>query len=134
VVEALEAALALNRVDVAAEMLGRIHARRPGELSPLVRAQAARFGARLEATSADAGGAEQHFKTAAAIFREFGIPFWLAVTQLEHGELLVQHDRGEEAKPLLDEASGIFERLAAAPWLARAGHASGALIEAGVAQ
>ena len=54
----------------------------------------------------------ERFKAAAAGFREYGIPFWLAVTLLEHGELT-----GDRA--LLDEARGIFEELQATPWLER---------------
>ena len=54
------------------------------------------------------------------MFRELGSPFWLAVTLLEHGEWLVQEGRGAQAGPMLDEASDIFERLRARPWLERA--------------
>ena len=56
---------------------------------------------------------------AAGIFREFGLPFWLAVTQLEHGEWLVEQGRAQEAEPLLGEARETFERLEAKPWLER---------------
>ena len=73
---------------------------------PFVEAQAQRFRARM---NGDAGG----FKAAAAGFREYGLPFWLAVTLLEYGELTAD-------QPSLDEAREIFERLGAAPWLERA--------------
>jgi hypothetical protein len=46
--------------------------------------------------------------------------FWLALTELEHAELLAQQGRGAEAEPLLAEAREIFERLEAKPWLERA--------------
>jgi len=46
--------------------------------------------------------------------------FWLAVTQLEHGEWLVGQGRPSEAEPRLAEAGEIFERLEARPWLERA--------------
>ena len=46
------------------------------------------------------------------------MPFWLAVTQLEHAELL---GGGEDAGRLLAEARETFERLEAVPWLERAG-------------
>ena len=42
------------------------------------------------------------------------MPFWLAVTLLEHGE-------ATGSAPLVDEAREIFERLGATPWLERAG-------------
>ena len=46
-------------------------------------------------------------------FRKLGIPFWLAVTLLEHAELT-----GDEES--LAEAREIFEGLKATPWLERA--------------
>ncbi|HEY8724958.1 MAG TPA: hypothetical protein VIL92_14025, partial [Gaiellaceae bacterium] len=60
-----------------------------------------RFRARLD-------GDEAGYRAAAARFRELEIPFWLAVTLLEHGE-----------EPGLAEAREIFERLEATPWLDR---------------
>ena len=62
---------------------------------------------------------EAGFKTAAGGFREYNFPFWLAVTELEHGEWLAEHGRGAEAGPLLAEAREIFERLEAMPWIER---------------
>jgi hypothetical protein len=59
------------------------------------------------------------FKGAAGLFREIAVPFYMAVTLLEHGEWLVEQDRSEEAKPFLAEAREVFERLRARPWLER---------------
>jgi hypothetical protein len=56
-------------------------------------------------------------------FRDIGLPFWVAVTQLELGEWLPGQDRLEEAEPLLAEARGVFEGLRARPWLERADRA-----------
>ena len=75
-------------------------------------AHAQRFRARL--TSDGAGHA-----AAAEQFRALGIPFWLAVAQLEHGEWLAAHHRPEDSEPALTEAEEIFARLAATPWLER---------------
>ena len=50
-------------------------------------------------------------------FRELGMPFWVAVTQLEHAELL---GGGAETERLLAGATEVFERLEATPWLERA--------------
>ena len=55
------------------------------------------------------------------------MPFYLAVTELEHAEWLAGQGRDEEAEPLLVEAHEIFERLEATPWLER-------LVATGVAQ
>jgi hypothetical protein len=84
----------------------------PGLRPPFLEAQAHRFRARI---SDDEAG----FKAAAAGFREYDFPFWLALAQLEHGEWLAAHGRTDEAGPLLAEAREIFERLGATPWLAR---------------
>ena len=48
------------------------------------------------------------------------MPFYLAVTQLEHAEWLTAEGRNGEAAPLLDEARSTFGGLGAAPWLAQA--------------
>ena len=47
------------------------------------------------------------------------MPFWLAMTQLEHAEWLIDDGREEEAERLLDEARQTFDELGAAPWLDR---------------
>src|SRR5262249_29415479 len=86
---------------------------------PSLRAQAARFRARLAAMDGESAQAEAGFAAAAATFREFGLPFWLAVTLLEQGEWLVGQDPANEAEPLPAEAPEVFERLEAGPWLER---------------
>ena len=102
---AVESALALGERGRADELLATVEALPPGLRAPFLEAQTHRFRARM---SNDEAG----FKSAAAGFREYDIPFWLAVTLLEHGELT-----GDAA--LLDEAREIFERLEATPWLER---------------
>jgi class 3 adenylate cyclase/tetratricopeptide (TPR) repeat protein len=114
----LEAAAALGDNPRVEELVAGVEAIPPGLRSPMYRAQATRFRARLAATTGQADP-EGSFKSAAGLFRELGTPFWLAVTLLEHGELLVAHGRAEDAQPLLDEAGEILERLRARPWLRR---------------
>ena len=111
-VEALEAAFALDESAKIEELLALIEGVPAGTRPPYLDAQAKRFRARL---SDDGTG----FDAAAARFRELGIVFWLAVTLLEHAEWLVGRNQASEAAPLVDEAREIFERLGAAPWLAR---------------
>jgi hypothetical protein len=118
--EKLESAPALGRLDDVDELLGRIDAIPPGKRPPFLAAEAARFRARVASARGAGDGVEQGFKTASAIFREHGLTFFLAVTQLEHGEWLGVEGRGDEAEPLLAEAREVFERLEAAPWLERA--------------
>jgi len=117
-VEGVEAALALGRLDEAEELLAIIAAIPPGLQSPYLEAQAHRFRARL-AELREEDDVETGFKRAAGMLRELETPFWMAVTLVEHAEWLVRHERAEDAKPLLDEAREVFERLDAPPWIER---------------
>ena len=111
-VEALEAAFLLDDKPKLEELLLIVETLRPGERPPLLQAHAHRFRAKST-------GDEAHFKTATSLFRELSLDFWLAVTLLEHGELLMEQGRPGAAEPLLADARAIFERLEAAPWLER---------------
>jgi len=112
-VELFEAALKVNRA-IAEEMLFDLEQLHPGEATPVLTAQSARFRERLFPSEGGSG-----FSAATAIFREISLPFWIAVTLLERGEALIAQSRSAEAEPLLVEARGIFERLHARPWLER---------------
>jgi class 3 adenylate cyclase/tetratricopeptide (TPR) repeat protein len=87
---------------------------------PEAQAQATRFRACVAAARGDDERAEEAFKQAAAAFREYGMPFYLACTQLEHAEWLVAQRRQGEAGALVAEARETFERLRTTPWLERA--------------
>ncbi len=117
--EGLEAALQLGRLETVEELLGRIEAIPSGKRPPFLWAQSARYRARLAGVRGEHGAVEQGFKTAAAIFREHGLTFHLAVTELEHGEWLTGQGCDDDARPLLAEAREVFERLEAGPWLER---------------
>jgi hypothetical protein len=112
-------ALALGERGRAEELLTTIEALPPGRLAPSLRAHAARFRARVAAHDREPRKAERGFAASAAIFREYGMPFWLAVTLTEQGEWLIAQDRATDAEPFLAEARETFERLGATPWLAR---------------
>jgi class 3 adenylate cyclase/tetratricopeptide (TPR) repeat protein len=112
----LEAATALGDSAKAEALLSTVEEAPPGRRAPFLEGQAHRFRARLE-------GDERRYEAAEALFREFRLPFWLAVVQLEHAELLVGKGRVDEASLLLAEALETFERLDAKPWLERAEHA-----------
>jgi class 3 adenylate cyclase/tetratricopeptide (TPR) repeat protein len=92
----------------------------PPGLSPLfLQAQSSRFRGKLAALHETAEEADRLFKGAEGRFRELAAPFYLALTELEHGEWLVGAGRVDEAEPLLSEAREIFERLEAKPLLER---------------
>jgi class 3 adenylate cyclase/tetratricopeptide (TPR) repeat protein len=123
-VEALEAGFALGDLEKVEELLGRVEALLPGEVTPLLRAQRLRFRARLDAARGQDDNVDDAFRSSSALFREYDFAFYLAVTQLEHAEWLTAQGRDDDAEPLLAEASETFERLEARPWLERAAQAS----------
>jgi class 3 adenylate cyclase/predicted ATPase len=124
-VEAAQAALALGDTKTVEELLGIPAALGAGEATPSWRGHAARIRARLDASRSEIIGVEERFETAAELFRQISVPFWLAVTLTEHGEWLTEQGRGEEALPILSEAREVFERLKARPWLDRVDRAAG---------
>ncbi|MEX2620037.1 MAG: hypothetical protein WD250_07445, partial [Egibacteraceae bacterium] len=79
-VEAAEAAFALGEAAKIEELLALVEGVPPGTRPPYLDAQARRFRARLD-------GNPSGYEAAAERFRDLGLPFWLAVTLLEHGEL-----------------------------------------------
>ena len=123
-VDAMAAALALGDHTKVEQLLQQIDGLRARERTAFLRAQAARFRSLLAASDDGNESVEQGFKTAEQIFREYGVPFWLAVVELEHAEWLSEHGRGEEAGPLLAEARQTFERLEAKPWIERSQRAA----------
>jgi class 3 adenylate cyclase/tetratricopeptide (TPR) repeat protein len=116
---AAEAALALGNLGKVDELLAVIEQLPPGQRPPLLEAQSTRLRARVAGIRGDREVLEAGFTAAARMLRELGIPFWLAVSLLEHGEWLIADARAESAEPLLAEARQIFERLGARPWVER---------------
>jgi class 3 adenylate cyclase/tetratricopeptide (TPR) repeat protein len=116
---ACDSALALKDLAKVDELLGLVDALGPGERPPYLRAQALRFRARAADGRRDADSVEPSFVAAEEAFTQIGMPFWLAVTKLEHAEWLLANGRDPEAGPMLAEASHAFERLKALPWLHR---------------
>ena len=128
-VEALEAGLALGDAPGVEGLLHEMERLRPVELTPYLQAQMARFSARLGVFGASEPSVEASFMAAEGKFRHLGAPFWLAVTQLEHGERLCAVGTAAQARPLFEEARGTFERLQARPWLERLARTAGAQAE-----
>jgi tetratricopeptide (TPR) repeat protein len=120
IVEAGLAALELDDEATVERLIEFINARSPALRPPLLRAAAARLAGLLAARRGDLRVAEERLDTAAGELREVGAAFLLAQVLLEQAELLVRTQRGEEAAALLVEASSIFERLHARPWVDRA--------------
>lgn len=117
---ALEAALELGERTRTEDLLARIEVTPIGLRPPFLVATAHRFRARLAGHDP---GADREFTEAAAGLREAGLPFYLAVVQLEHAEWLLAQGRPGDADPLFDQAAETFARLEARPWLERVARA-----------
>ena len=124
-VTAVEAALELEELDKAEELLALAESLPPGSSSQFLQAQSSRFRAQLSGRRGDADETERRFKRATGLFRELAMPFYMAVTLLEYSEWLRARGRADDAEPLLAEAREIFERLEATPWIERAARAAG---------
>jgi class 3 adenylate cyclase/tetratricopeptide (TPR) repeat protein len=115
----LSAAIAL-RDEPAAEAILRIPEKaNPIEIGPYYRGTITKFSAALADLRGDDARADADSKTAIGLLRETGARFHLAVTLLEHGERLSRRGLADEARPLLEEAEGIFRPLEATPYLER---------------
>jgi class 3 adenylate cyclase/tetratricopeptide (TPR) repeat protein len=101
------------------EILVTIEGLRPGEITPSLRGIEARARARLALHGGERDLAESMFKSAAAMFRELGMPLWLATTLAEQAEWLQREGQAQQADQIGEEAAAIFERLEAKPWLRR---------------
>jgi predicted ATPase/class 3 adenylate cyclase len=115
----VEAAIDLGDVARAEELLGIVGSARPGQVTPYLRAHAARLAARLAALRGEVESVEPGFLAAELGFRDLGTPFYLAVALTEHAEWLGDQGRQLQAEPLFAEAREIFEGLGAMPWLER---------------
>jgi len=124
-VTAVEAATELGDRARAEELLAVVEALPPGRCPQFLSAHSSRFHGKLAAQEGGSERVDDLFKGATGLFRELATPFYLAVTQLEHGEWLATQGRAEEAEPLHAEAREAFERLEARPWLERAARAAG---------
>jgi tetratricopeptide (TPR) repeat protein len=116
---AVHAAIELDRLDKAEELLAIVERLPQGVRPQFVNAHVSRFRAHLAVRAGEPEEADRLFKRAAGLFHELAVPFHLAVTRLEHGEWLAAEGRAEQSEPLLAEARELFERLDAKRWLDR---------------
>jgi tetratricopeptide (TPR) repeat protein len=115
----VEAALELAEPEAAEAMLEVVHRASPGLVTPSLRAQVARLGARVCALRGDHDSVEAGFTAAIAEFRDLGMPFERGVTLVELAEWLDRLGRHEDAAAFALESGALFEPLGARPWLDR---------------
>ena len=119
-VEAGLAALRLGDEATVKRLIAFVADMPPVMRSPLLRAGAERFAGLLAKRQDDTETADEHLEAAIRALRGIDARFVLAQVLLEHAELLHADGRGEAAAPLLSEATEIFTRLGAIPYLERA--------------
>jgi tetratricopeptide (TPR) repeat protein len=111
--QGLAAAFELDSLDEVERQIAIVEDLTPGMVTPFLQALAGRWKARLAARSDRDGDAEPLFKASIGLFRETGIPYWRAITQVEYGEWLASSGRPDDARASFDEARGTFESLSA---------------------
>jgi predicted ATPase/class 3 adenylate cyclase len=119
-VEAGLAAAALGDEATLKRLIAFVADMPPVMRTPLLRAGAVRFAGLLAERQNDTKTADEHLEAATRELREIDAPFVLAQVLLEHAELLHAQGRDEAGAPRLSEATEIFTRLRATPYLDRA--------------
>ncbi len=116
-----EALVATGDLDAAGAVLDRLEERAAGASIPWAVASAARARGWLRAARGDTDGALEELDRSVELFAtRVGVPFDLGRALLARGIVLRRADRRRLAVESLQSAIAIFERLGAAPWLARA--------------
>jgi class 3 adenylate cyclase len=116
--EAVRAAFALGQLGTVEDFIGALDAHPDGHLPQVLRAQ--RDLARARLAAARGADADDQLRAAVDGVRAAGSPYHLAHAQLDLAAHLRQVGQAAEARPLVDEAAAVAERLGAAPLAARA--------------
>ena len=121
---ALRAALELGDASSAEAVFESVESAGRGKVPPVLRAYTMQYRAKQAAGMGDLERGDRLFRGAAALMRELATPFPMAVTMLEHAEVLLAAGDVGAAEPLVAEARSVFEGLRAAPWVERADRAA----------
>jgi class 3 adenylate cyclase/tetratricopeptide (TPR) repeat protein len=90
-----------------------------GHVPRYLRAQLPRLRAQVNSLSGRNDTVDEDFRAAESALGDFGAPYYLARTQLEHAVWLQAQGRSEESLPLFNEAEQAFTALGATPWVTR---------------
>ena len=117
--DAVEAALALERLDDAEELIALIADRPVGLVPPFLRAELSRTQALLAAARGEHGEVEAGLVAAIDALATLAYPFWLTRAKTDLAEWLTDRGRGDEAAPLYADAATTFQELGATTSLTR---------------
>jgi hypothetical protein len=117
---AIDAALALQAIEEADELVSLLATRPPGTIPPFLSAHLHRARALVEAARGETGNVEAGLDAAQQGFRHLSYPYWTALAQLDLAEWLARQGRLDESVKLAAEAVSTFNEVGTAPMLARA--------------
>jgi class 3 adenylate cyclase/tetratricopeptide (TPR) repeat protein len=123
---AIDDQLAVADVGAARDMLAVVAEAPRGRVPALQAALVPWLRARINIAAGASDNVDADFVTAAAKLRQFGAPFYLARTLLDHAEWLDEQGRVADAMPLAGEALETLTRLRAETWIPRAARLAGA--------
>jgi DNA-binding CsgD family transcriptional regulator len=115
----IEALIELGQLDRAARLLDWFEERGAELDRPWALAAAGRCRALLHATRGDHDRALEVVEQALATHERIAMPLERARTLLVQGRLLRRRGKRSQAKEVLDEAAGVFDRIGAAAWTER---------------
>jgi len=107
-----EVALARGRLDAAWELLVQAMHHSTDLRLPTEKGETLRVQALLTSARGDPAQALDFFSRSEAVLGPLGDTFELAIARLQHGRELIEVNRPEEARPLLQAAAQTFRRLA----------------------
>jgi class 3 adenylate cyclase/tetratricopeptide (TPR) repeat protein len=119
--EAVECASAAGDDALLDELVRHVQGLEPGQRTAPLVGETHWAAGRLAARRGDAAAAAQSLRRAVDLLAELESPFSLARAQLEYAEVLaLTGDPAGLAPKLRDDATRVFERFRATPWLERA--------------
>jgi predicted ATPase/class 3 adenylate cyclase len=116
---AIESALDSGDLAKAEELVSIVENALPGQVTPWLRAHAARLAARIEHMRGSGDDLGAAYQVAEEGFRQLDTNVDLAVTLLDHAEWLLATGAAEDAERHLAEAEAMFRDLGADPWVER---------------
>ena len=124
--DAATVALALGDPGLASPFVALVDTAPEHQVTRPLELACARIRANIAAAREEHESAAEEYSAALAIGRNLGRAGLLAPVLFDYGRWLVETGRAEEARPLIDEARAIFERMGATRWLDRLEQFSGA--------